>query len=373
MKRILCAVLACALALGGLTGCGSPFDRDYSSVTAHQEQAASDEDASILRAETYTDLVSCVQHFVSMGQTSGTVHVYKYSGDIDADLAAACSEVRTEDPLGAYALKDIEYHFSRIVSYYECTFDFTYRHTMADMNSIVSVYGRGAIRDQLQEALSSFAPTLTIYTSSFYTDRASLYALAQEAYYASPGTAMGYPGISIASYPESGDARIVEFTFQYDLTRDTLTKRAEEAAAAAAGIVGQDTAADETVAWLLYSRLLEQTVYSQDSQPSVYSALCLGSANSEGIALAYSFLCQQVGIPCQLVQGTLDGVPYCWDLITLEDVSWQVDLTRSDPENAFLHNDATMSAAGYSWSQEDYPVCDGAEQPAGGDNEAEPE
>ena len=58
MKRLLCTLLACALALGGLAGCGSIFDRRYSSVTTHQEQAATEEDSSILRAENYTDLVS---------------------------------------------------------------------------------------------------------------------------------------------------------------------------------------------------------------------------------------------------------------------------------------------------------------------------
>ena len=45
---MFCALLACALALTGLTGCGSIFDRRYSSVTTHQEQSASEEDASIL-------------------------------------------------------------------------------------------------------------------------------------------------------------------------------------------------------------------------------------------------------------------------------------------------------------------------------------
>ena len=91
MKRILSLLLCGTLYAGLLCGCASVFDRGYYSVTPHQEQSASDEDASILRAENYTDLVSCVQHFVSMGQASGTVHVYKYPGDITADLKRASS------------------------------------------------------------------------------------------------------------------------------------------------------------------------------------------------------------------------------------------------------------------------------------------
>lgn len=362
MKRTLCALLVCALILGCLTGCGSIFDRRYSSVTTHQEQSASDEDASILRAETYADLVSCVQHFVSMGQLTGTVHVYKYSGDIEADLEKACNEVQTEDPLGAYALNGIEYNYSRIISYYECTFQFSYRRGIEDITAIVSAYGNGMIRDLIQSSLSAFDGSLAIRTSSFYTDPSNLYTLVQEAYYSSPGTAMGYPDVSISIYPDSGETRIAEFTFSYDWTKTTLTQRAEEVASAAATLVGQDTAADGTVAGLLYSRLLQQTTYLPDGSANVYSALCLGSADSEGIALAYSLLCQQAGITCQLVKGTLDGQPHCWNIITLGEDSWHLDVTRSDLEGSFLYGDSAMSSFGYSWSQEDYPVCGSSDE-----------
>lgn len=364
MKRTLCTLLVCALTLGLLTGCGSLFDRRSSSVTTHQEQSASEEDASILRAETYADLVSCVQHFVSMGQPSGTVHVYKYSGDIESDLEKACAEVQNEDPLGAYALNGIEYSYSRIISYYECTFHFSYRRGVADIAAIVSAYGNGMIRDLIQETLSAFDDSLAIRTSSFYTERTNLYTLVQEAYYASPATAMGYPDVSISVYPDSGETRIVEFTFTYEWTQATLKQRAQEVAAAAATLVGQDTAADSTVAGLLYSRLLQQTTYRADGSSNVYSALCLGSAGSEGIALAYSLLCQQAGIQCQLVKGTLAGEPHCWNIITLGEESWHLDVTRADPQTEFLHGDATMTALGYSWSQEDYPVCGGEPQTA---------
>ncbi len=354
---MLSALLVCTLALTALTGCGSIFDRRYSSVTTHQEQSASEEDASILRAETYADLVSCVQHFVFMGQRSGKVHVYKYSGDIESDLEKACAEVCTEDPLGAYALNGIDYSYSRIISYYECTFSFSYRRGVEEIASIVSAYGNGTIPDLIQGKLSTFDDSLVIRTSSFYTDRSNLYTLVQEAYYSSPSTAMGYPDVSVTIYPDSGETRIVEFTFTYEWTQTTLKQRSEEVASAAAALVGQDTAADSTVAWLLYSRLLQQTTYRSDGSANVYSALCLGSANSEGIALAYSLLSEQAGITCQLVKGTLDGEPHCWNIITLGEESWHLDVTRSDPEGGFLHGDGAMADSGYNWSQEDYPAC----------------
>ena len=163
---------------------------------------------------------------------------------------------------------------------------------------------------------------------------------------------MGYPDVTISIYPNSGETRIVEFSFTYEWTQTTLRQRSEEVASAAAALVGQDTAADGTVAWLLYSRLLQQTTYRSDGSANVYSALCLGAANSEGIALAYSLLCEQSGITCQLVKGTLDGEPHCWNIITLGDVSWHLDVTRSDPEGAYLHGGDLLVHAGCSGSQE---------------------
>ena len=360
MKR-MAALLLCLVILFSLCGCTSLYERSYSSVKAHQTQAASDEDASILRAETYADIVSCVQHYVSLGQSTGTIHVYQYSGDIGADLHNACQEVITEDPLGAYAVSGITFEYTRIVSYYECTFSFTYSRTLDEIASIVNVYGYGSIRDRITSALQSYAPILTLQTLAFYADRSKLLSLVQEAYYASPATAMGYPEVSISMYPDSGDVRIVELSFSYRPSRQTLLSRAESVASTAAQLVGQDTAADATVAWLLYSRLMDQTTYEPTGSSGVYQALCSGNADSEGIALAYATLCDYAGISCSIIRGTLDGTPHCWNLITLDNTSWQLDLTREDSENAFLHNDEVMVLLGYNWSQEDTPACDGEE------------
>lgn len=359
MKRILSLLLAGALLAGCLTGC-SLFDRTISYVTTHQEQSPAEEDPAILRAENYADLVSCVQHFVSQGQDTGTIRVYQYSGDIEADLDAAVTEICTVDPLGAYALKDITYEYSRIVSYYECNFTFVYRRDAAAIASIVSAYGTAAIRNLFQQSMASFDSTLTIRTSSYYADRTTLYSLAQEAYYSSPATALGYPGISISVYPDSGSIRILEISFNYDYrTREILLHQAQAVNAAVVQMAGTDTAADATVAWLLYSRLMDNTDFDSEGSTSVYSALCQNRANSEGFALAYLLLCRQSGIDCQLVQGTRGDIPHWWNLITLDGTSWMVDITHSCTEADFLHDDDTLSEAGYKWSREDYPACGG--------------
>lgn len=359
MKRRGIALILVMCVLFSLTGCGLSFDRTTHTVTPHQEQSASQEDGSILHAENYANLVSCVQHFVFMGQYEGKVRIYKYSGDIEADLRSACREVLTEDPLGAYALSDITYTYDRIVSYYECTFHFIFRRSKQEISSIVNAYGDTSIRKEIRTAMSTFRNNLTFRTASYYADRTNLYKLAQEAYYASPSTAIGYPSISISIYPDSGDVRIVEMQFTYDLSPDEMKQRADAASSAAAQIVGQETAADGNVAELLYSRLLQSVTYDPDGSSSVYDALCLGSANSEAIALSYQLLCKQADIPCQVVQGTLNGVPHFWNIVETDDAHWHVDLTKGAPEQERLHTDYYMLSNGYYWSKDDFPRCDG--------------
>ena len=90
----------------------------------------------------------------------------------------------------------------------------------------------------------------------------------------------------------------------------------------------------------------------------MYDALCTNAADSEGIALAYQLLCDQVGIPCQMIEGTLDGVPHCWNLVQLEGSWWHTDVTQQNGEGSFLSTDAALSSR-YIWSTEDYPACTG--------------
>ncbi len=359
MKRRGIALLLILCTLFSLTGCGSLFDRTDYSVTPHQEQSASQDDSSILHAENYANLVSCVQHFVFMGQYEGKVRVYKYSGDIEADLRSACREVLTEDPLGAYALSDISFTYDRIVSYYECTFHFVFRRSKQEIASIVSAYGDASIRKEITKTMANFDNKLTFRTANYYADRTNLYKLAQEAYYASPATAMGYPSISISIYPDSGDVRIVDMQLTYTHSPEEMRLQADAVASAAAQLMGHETAADGSVAELLCSRLVQAVTYDPNGGSSVYDALCVGSANSEAIALSYQLLCKQADIPCQVVQGTLSGIPHCWNIVEVDGLNWHVDLTRGAVHQERLRTDYNMLSNGYYWSRDDYPACVG--------------
>lgn len=354
-KKYLALLLAVCLPL---TGCSSLLEREYHSVSRHISQTADTEDTSVLRVERYSDLVNSVQFLMSMGETEGVVHLYQYSGDVNQDVSDACQEVLTQDPLGAWALLDIDWTCSRIVSYYECTFTFHYRHTVDEMAAIQTAVGTAAIRDAMEQALTSYAPTLVLKTSRYYTQKELLFSLLQEAYYANPAYAQGYPSVSVSVYPQQGQSvqPIVELTFSYSQSQAELQAQAEAVAAAASALLGPAPAQGETGIWLLYSRLADQIDYAPDGSSSVYAALVEGTSDSQGAALACQLLYTQAGFSCLTVQGTLDGSPHWWNLVELDGTWRHADVTSGLEQEAFLCSDSEMEAR-YTWDREGYPAC----------------
>ena len=358
MKRRLCILLAVFML--ALSGCSSLLNRDYRSVSRHVSHTSDTEDTSALRAETYSELVNDVQFFVSVGMQEGIVHLYRYSGDVESDLEAVRQELLTRDPLCTWALEDIQWSHSRIVSYDECVFTFTYRVDPAQIPSIYYTVGTTAIRELLETVLSQHDGTLLFQTSTYYAKADLLLSLVQEAYYALPGCALGYPDVTVKIYPqeEGGSQHLVEFNFSYPFSQSQLQEQSQRVAATAATLVGTSPAQGEVGCWLLYSRLAELDSYDPAGAASVYNALVDGGASSQGIALAYQYLCDQAGISCLTVQGTLDGSPHWWNLAETEDGWHHVDVTAGRSQEDFLFSDSEADLR-YTWDVDNYPECPG--------------
>ena len=113
-KRIIVLALAFTLAL---TGCEAMLERSYSASSPHVDKLTTAGDPSVIRVESYRELVSAVLYLVSQGAEEGTIQFHDYTGDVETDLAAACLEVSSQDPLGAYAVDYIKHELSRVVAY----------------------------------------------------------------------------------------------------------------------------------------------------------------------------------------------------------------------------------------------------------------
>ena len=346
MRRATVLILALAL----LSGCSSMLEREYVSVTAHVNQTVLADDPSILRAENYQGLVNGVLYFVSQGMESGTIRLTKYTGDPETDLAAVCAEVREEDPLGAYALEGIEYTYSLIVSYYECSFSFSYRRTAEQLERLRTVSGSSAIREELEQALLTYQPEVALRISSYYAKEDTLRALLDEAYRELGLAALGMPQAELTLYPQEGGGtqRIAELTFSYDLSQPELSRQYQANLQQAGSLTGREYTSQSDAA-LSFAQAMS---YDPEGPSSTYAALWDAGADSLGVALAYQAVCRQYGLTCQVVDGTKDDQPYHWNIVQADGVYRHVDVAA--PEPALL---ADSQMEGYEWDADSCPPC----------------
>jgi len=352
-KRVVPLLLSLAL----LTGCASMLNREYIFVEPHHQFSDTGTDPSILRAETYQGLVNAILYLVSQGLEEGVVRLYNYTRDVESDLAGACLEVAKEDPLGAYAVDYIKYDFARIVSYYEAEVQITYRRTPEQIKSVLSVTGSSAIRGELREALVRFSPEVILRVSYFAEDEDYIGRLVQEAYYDTPDAAFGMPETVVALYPDSGSQRIVELTLTYpdhvESLREMQKSLAAEADAWAADVTAQGGDLPAAIYTLLRGRV-QGEAYAHEGGNTAYAALITGRADSEGLALAFHLLCRLTGGKSCVVQGTQNGEPCFWNIVSTED-GWR-HVSAAWSRFALLADDE-IAGAGYAWDAQRYPAC----------------
>ena len=147
IRRTLAALTAAAALV--LTGCSALLERDYVSVTPHSFAPTAEGDPSVLRADSYQELVNALIYLVNAGAQEGTIRLYLDPEELEGDLESACLEVVQEDPLGAYAVEHIKYRVTSLVTYEEARVSLTYRRTPEQISSIVQATGVTAIRTEL--------------------------------------------------------------------------------------------------------------------------------------------------------------------------------------------------------------------------------
>ena len=343
MKNRITAVGAALCLILTLPGCASLLERSYSSSAPHVDRPTVAEDPSVLRAENYRELVSAVLYLVSQGAEGGTIQLHDYAGAVEADLTAACAEVATEDPLGAYCVDYIKHEYIRVVSDYQATLNIRYRRTQEQVRSMVKVTGTGAIRTELQEALSRFSEETVLRVAYFSEDEGSIQALVRQAYYDTPAAALGPPGVEIALYPDSGRERVVEILLTYPESAEELRRKSEILSARVKELARELQGLEER-------GVAEAAVPTAQYSPqgnTPYAVLVEGMANPEGMALAYALLCQEGGLSCEVVEGSLNGEPRFFNQVTFSDGSAAyVDLMGDSPS---LTEEREMADRGYLW------------------------
>ncbi len=353
----LCILLSGSLLLGG---CSSMLDREYSAVNPHSAAPVVESDQLTIRVERYQDLVNALMYFVTQGRQSGVIQLYNYAYDVKTDLEAACYEVAKEDPLGAYAVEDIDYTVTPIVSCYEASFQISYRRTQQQVAAVTVAAGSAAIRDKLRGALEQFQEELVLRINYFDQDEAYIHDLLREAYFSRPDIALDFPQVTVNLYPNNSRQRVVEILLEYSLEHATLTRRQSQVEQAAhnAAVHLRGFKGDAAILEARHM-ILDTTVYRLSGGDTAYHALIEHQSNSLGLALTMSLLCQQSNIPCTIAEGSLNGVPHTWNIVSTSQGPFHLDLTQSQEDTSAspFRSDSEMAALGYLWDNSAVPAC----------------
>ena len=350
LRRLL-PLLALALAL---TGCSAMLEREYQSVTPHDRLSVAEDDSNAVWVETYSELQSAILAQVKAHQEVGIIRLRNWQADVEDALTRACDEVSHDDPLGAYAVDRIQHAFTRMVTYYEATVTIDYRRTAEQIAAVTTVTGSGAIRAELVDALGAFL-TETAFQVNYFDaslDAAYIQSLVREAYYDLPTAALGMPEVQVNLYPDSGSRRVVEVFFTYPEDPEVLSAKRVRLEEAVLDLADTQAQGDDLPGALFQA--LRSQVQTAAEGSTAYAALVEGAADSQGMALAYKALCDQVGVECQVVEGTLYGAPHFWAIVAWGNGNRHVDPSWGE---GLLLDDAQMAAAGYLWDTAAYPVC----------------
>lgn len=361
MKKIRLPALLLA-ALLGLSGCTAMLERSYSSSETHVDYSVT-EDSSILRAEGYQALVNSLLYFVGEHVGSGTIRLYNYSGNVEADLARACTEVMEEDPLGAYAVYSMDYESTRILTYYEVKFRIVYQRTAAEVESIRTVSGQSGIRQELERITDTHLSRTTLRTSYFTGSAQTVADLFWLSFYSSPAVALKAPELTVTFYPEESAQRILEIEVVWPAASAELAEYSRALSGTATALLeetppaGLSYTVDE-----LAAALRGRVVYDPSGSSTALDALEGEPANDQGLLLALEFLLQANGVEASVVSDTTGA--QMW-LIVLTPSGYRHLLPRDlrpGPEAAEewrlpLYTDEALTALGFEWPRDLHPAC----------------
>ena len=363
MKRSAAILLLVCLMIS-LCGCGSSFEKEYVPVTdSIAPQEGESDNAERYSVSNMTELKKALIGMVYGGAPGGNIAFdASYSGDAAADMENACWQVRTQDSLCAYCVRDISYEMEKIVNYYESTVTIDYTSYAAELSSIVQLPYAVGLEDILATAMEENRSRVTILIGASSYSVENMKSLILDLYRENPTVCVREPQLTVFMYSGAGRQRLYEINFHYGMAEDEVIRCKSQLKNLDVVSNLDAEGLDEVQGALAACRYLtENCVYSETAKASCYDALILRESNSEGLALAYVEMCHQLGIECRIVYGQMGGSDHCWNIIRIDGDFYHVDVSRcydGDYADGFLLDDESMWND-YRWNISNYPACTG--------------
>ena len=359
MKRTLLPLFfALSLLLGG---CGW-LNGSFVSVTPHEapKQVAH---ADTITAANYKDFLAALKQLVAAGTEVAAIHVEEYPEKaLEVGVRRAVYNVMHNDPIGAYAVEDIQYEIGSSSGLPAVSITVSYRHNSTELQRIRRAVSIPQVQIIVANALESYEAGIVLLVGQYEDTDFSQFV--QDYAREHPETIMEVPQVTQALYG-TGESRVVELIFSYQTSRDSLRRmQAQVKPVFESAVLYVSGDGDDYQKFSqLYAFLMERFDYKlETSITPTYSLLRHGIGDSRAFAQVYAAMCRDAGLTCMTVTGTRDGEPWTWNMILDGEEYYHVDLLRCSERGKYRElMDEEME--GYVWDYSDYPACTGKPVP----------
>ena len=350
--RMLAMLLTLSLLLGG---CGW-FQGSYVNVTPYQHQSGTGQ-TGVISAWNYYQLRKALETLVASGIENSVIDIANYDAKaVEVNLNQAVEYIRNEYPIGAYAVEEIVCEVGTSSGKPAIAVSITYSHSRSELYRIKKVQTMEDAEWSVGNALRNFDTVLVMEIQDYReADFEQMVATYSATY---PEFVMEVPQVTTGVFGSS-DSRVVELTFYYQTSRDSLRQMKNQVKSIfdSATLYVSGATTDRQRYSQLYSFLMERFDYVMETSITpAYSLLHHGVGDSRAFALVYASMCRRAGLDCRIVTGTRNGEPWTWNMVQDNDRYYHVDLLRCNELGSYREFvDGDMS--GYVWDYSAYPAC----------------
>ena len=349
MRSILSVILLLAVLLS-VSGC-SMFSETYVAQRPHQGNHHSIQSGQQM-ASSYPEIYTALAALVSHGETTGVIILSDLTEQVGRSyMQAAVKNVMGQDPIGAYAVDNIQFDMGTNAGRMAVGVQIQYSRSRADIANVKSVTTMEEAELLIGQSLEQSTDAVVFVVEQF--DQIDFASLVQQYGQTNAAMVMEIPQVMTAIYPHTGQKRLVEVTFTYQNSQDDLLQMQAlvKPFFTAAELYVQGETSTRKKFQQLYSFLMERWDYKlKSSVTPTYSLLQDGMGDSMAFACVYAAMCRQTGLECRVVTGTKDGKVWSWNRVVISNRVYYIDLIEAARSGRFQMRTAS-EMHGYTWQR----------------------
>ena len=162
-----------------------------------------------------------LKELVRHGTESGVIYVAGLDSiRLDTYVDMAVSNIINWDAVGAYAVEDVTYEVGKNAGKTAVAVDITYNRSRSEILRIKTTETMDEVQQKIANALEDCEANVVMLVEEYA--KTDFVQLVQDYVDLHPETCMEFPQVAAAVYPDSGAERVIEISFTYQTSRDTL-------------------------------------------------------------------------------------------------------------------------------------------------------